>query len=99
MDVFRVRPSGRIARCALALLTTLPRPHGRGAGRTGYDLTWNVVPAGGDVPAMQGAYTLGASAGQPAADVSTGEGYTLAGGFWAGGTLVPTYVWLPVVLK
>lgn len=103
MNTSRLRRLGALLLVilALAMLATLPAAaRVVGPTGTGYDLRWNVVPAGGDVPAIQGTYTLGAAAGQPAADLSTGGGYTLASGFWggiapAGGRLV----WLPVVLK
>ena len=102
MNTSRLRWLGVLI-LALAMLATLPAAaRVVGLAGTGYDLRWNVVPAGGDVPAwqaMQGAYTLGAAAGQPAADLSAQGGYTLASGFWAGVAPAWMHTWLPVVLK
>ena len=52
----------------------------------GYDLTWSTIDAGGGT-STGGGYTLSATIGQPDAGASlSGGGYTLDGGFWAGGT-------------
>lgn len=56
----------------------------------GYRLDWWTVDGGGGTSAGSG-YSLSATVGQPDAGVMTGEspsaggGYTLKGGFWAGG--------------
>jgi hypothetical protein len=64
----------------------------------GYALTWSAVDAGGVVDRRGGAYTLGATAGQPDAATWSSGAYTLLGGFWGGG--LTTYrIYLPVVLR
>jgi hypothetical protein len=99
MNTFRLRRPGVLLLAILALAVLPVAAVAVGPARTGYDLWWNVVPAGGDVPAMQGAYTLGATAGQPAAGLSTEGGYSLASGFWGGVAPAWMHTWLPVVLK
>jgi hypothetical protein len=65
---------------------------------TGYNLTWWTVDGGGSTMVGSGAYTLSSTAGQPDAGVVEGNGYTLSGGFWAGGgTLYRLY--LPLVTR
>ena len=56
----------------------------------GYGLTWNSVDAGG--------YALGGTVGQPDAVTLSGSGYTLIGGFRAGGS-AHKGVFLPLVLR
>ncbi len=65
---------------------------------TGYDLSWNVVAAGGDTSTGSG-YTLMGTIGQSdAGALMTGAGYSLAGGFWANGSS-QYQVFLPIVIK
>ena len=45
-----------------------------------------------------GAYTLGGTVGQPDAGVLEGGAYTLAGGFWGGGSAVHR-LYLPLLLR
>jgi hypothetical protein len=82
---------------------------------TSYDLSWWTVDGGGGTFSTGGGYELGGTIGQPDAGVLTGDGYTLAGGFWAGisaetptptptATVTPTVtvtfrVYLPLVVK
>ena len=62
----------------------------------GYDLSHNLIAAGGGRSAG-GGITLDAAAGQPAAGgVSTGAGYALRGGFWAFQSLAPTAAFVSV---
>jgi hypothetical protein len=63
-----------------------------------YDLSGRAVSGGGFASDESGGYILGGTAGQPDADVLTGAGYTLAGGFWGGG-LAECRVYLPLILK
>jgi len=67
----------------------------------GYDLTWSTVDGGGGTFSTGGIYSLGGAAGQPDAGLLSGEGYTLAGGFWPGGAVaVPGYIiHLPLVVR
>ncbi len=78
----------------------------------GYDLTWWTVDNGGSgggntTDAKQvtgGDYTLLSTAGQHDADPAhngqvSGGSYSLRSGFWPGENLLPTYVYLPIVLK
>lgn len=66
----------------------------------GYDLSWWTVDGGGGT-LEGGGYSLGGTAGQPDASILTGEGYTLAGGFWRGGAPVsqPHRVYLPLLMR
>ena len=50
----------------------------------GYDLSWSTIDSGGYTWSEGGGYSLGGTVGQPDAGVLSGEGYTLAGGFWGG---------------
>jgi hypothetical protein len=62
-----------------------------------YTISWFTVDGGGGT-SSGGTYALSGTAGQPDARVLGGGGYTLAGGFWAGGK--PQYgVFLPLVLR
>ena len=63
-----------------------------------YDLAWWTVDGGGAASSTNGGYTLGGTIGQPDAGAMSGEGYTLAGGFW-GGAAVQHKVYLPLVIK
>lgn len=79
----------------------------------GYDLTWWTVDNGGSgggnvgdgKQVTGGDYTLLSTAGQHDADPVntngqvTGGSYSLRSGFWPGENLVPSYVYLPIVLK
>jgi len=50
-----------------------------------YDLSWWTVDGGGGTSRGNG-YTLNGTLGQPdAGTLTSGGGYTLAGGFWHGG--------------
>jgi hypothetical protein len=64
-----------------------------------YDLSWWTVDGGGRTGGSEThPYALGGTAGQPDAAVWTGNGYTLAGGFW-GGVAIEVRVFLPLVLR
>ena len=69
----------------------------------GYDLTWNTVDNGGVTFSSSGGYELGGTAGQPDAATWSGEGYTLAGGFWSAASgsaaLGGGKIYLPVIVK
>lgn len=64
----------------------------------GYDLSWWTVDGGGVTTNDSSGYSLGGTVGQPDAAVWSGEGYTLAGGFW-GGVAVEYHIYLPLVLR
>ena len=64
----------------------------------GYDLTWNTIDGGGYTFSEGGGYSLGGTIGQPDAKVLSGGGYTLAGGFWAGGAARYS-IYLPLVVR
>jgi hypothetical protein len=73
----------------------------RAAPQATYDLAKSSFGPGGSGSA--GIYTVSSSVGQPAAgEVSAGI-YTLGGGFWGGGIIVPVAnhydLFLPLVLK
>jgi hypothetical protein len=67
----------------------------------GYDLSWNTVDGGGGPFSTGGVYSLGGTAGQPDAGLLSGEGYTLAGGFWPGGAVAALEyrIHLPLVVR
>jgi len=81
----------------LALLVLLPAVALAQTGG-GYDLTWSTVDGGGYTFSEGGGYSLGGTVGQPDAGVLSGGGYTLAGGFWAGGA-ARYGIYLPLVLR
>lgn len=62
---------------------------------------WGNVGAGSTVSG--GAYQIAATIGQPDAGEAAGGAYTLGGGFWGGGVLVPVTgsyrVFLPLVIR
>ena len=64
-----------------------------------YDLSLYVVASGGG--RMAGAsYALLSTAGQPVADPSGGDGYTMGSGFWGGGKLTVVYkIYLPLIQR
>ena len=67
-----------------------------------YDLPWWTVDGGGATFSTGGSYSLGGTIGQPDAGVSSGDTYTLAGGFWPGaeGVVSPSYhIYLPLVIR
>lgn len=64
----------------------------------GYDLSWWTVDGGGATFNTSDGYSLGGTAGQPDAAVWQDNGYTLAGGFWAG-AVVEYRIYLPLVLR
>ncbi len=73
---------------ALALLIAVPAVV---LATGGYDLSWWTVDGGGHTfsTSADGVYSLGGTIGQPDAGLLTGGDYTLAGGFWRGGAVVP----------
>jgi len=83
-----------LALTALLLLASVALAQSGG----GYDLTWNTVDGGGYTFSEGGGYSLGGTVGQPDAGVLSGGGYTLAGGFWAGGAARYS-IYLPLVVK
>ena len=83
---------------ALAALLLLVSSVSAATLATDYDLSWWTVDGGGNTLSTGEGYSLGGTAGQPDAGVLTGDGYTLAGGFW-GGVSVEYRVYLPLVLR
>jgi len=65
---------------------------------TGYAVDWWTVDGGGQTEPDGPGYTLSGTMGQPDAAGWSGGGYTLSGGFWAGGA-VQYKIYLPVVLR
>ena len=90
------RRIGPLAACLLLLAASAVLAQSGG----GYDLSWSTVDGGGGTFSTGGIYSLGGTAGQPDAGLVTGEGYTLAGGFWPGGAVAaPEYlIYLPLVV-
>ncbi len=73
--------------CALTLACAASRANAQSGGA--YNLEWNTLSGGGQTFATGGAYSLGATTGQPDAGALAGGSYALSGGFWAGSP-VPT---------
>ncbi|MBN1135398.1 MAG: hypothetical protein JXM73_02375 [Anaerolineae bacterium] len=64
----------------------------------GYDLSWWTADGGGQTFSTGGGYSLGGTIGQADAGLLSGSGYTLAAGFWSGGTAIYR-VYLPLVFR
>ena len=64
----------------------------------GYDLSWWTADGGGGTFSTGSGYSLGGTIGQPDADLLTGAGYRLSGGFWSGAFALYD-VYLPVVVR
>jgi len=65
---------------ALGLLGQAPPAASQGG--SGYEITWWTVDGGGTAGVDGGGYALGATAGQPDAQVVAAGDYALCGGFW-----------------
>jgi hypothetical protein len=77
---------------------------GRPAAATaGYGLVWWTVDGGGGVSDGGTGYTLMGVIGQPDAEVLSGEGYVVGGGFWGGtgpvSAALEHAVYLPCLLR
>jgi hypothetical protein len=87
--------------CILLIGANWRLPEARAATQATYELAQSYIGPGGSGSAS--IYTISSSIGQPVAgEVSAGI-YTLGGGFWGGGVVVPVAssyaVYLPLVLK
>ena len=73
----------------------------RAQGGSVYDMAVSNVGSGGSGSGSH--YGLSSSIGQPDAGQVSGDAYTLGGGFWGGGVLVPIAeihkIYLPVVIR
>jgi hypothetical protein len=79
---------------ALAVISTV-----RAQSGGGLDLSWSTVDGGGGASESNGLRLTG-TAGQPDADVLTGDGYKLEGGFWGGGGAEEDVrIYLPLTLR
>jgi len=91
----------RIIVSTLVLCTLLVGVSIASAQSGGVYEVWGNVGAGGTVSG--GAYEIAATIGQPEAGQISGGAYTLGGGFWGGGVVVPAsgdyQVFLPLVIK
>ena len=74
----------KLARIALAAATLLAAAPVSAQMGPNLDLTWNTLDSGGGV-STGGVFSLTGTIGQPDAGTLAGGGFTLAGGFWAGG--------------
>ena len=96
---------GLLILAAVLLLSTVPHQEKMqfGPNRGRRPLHRTLFPGGRPTAAMinrqgEGGYSLGGTAGQPDAALWSGDGYALAGGFWAG-AVVEYLVYLPLVLR
>ena len=85
----------------ILLALALPRSQTYARSNATYELVKSSIGPGGGGSA--GIYNISSSIGQPTAgEVSAGI-YTLGGGFWGGGVIVPAIgnynVYLPLVIK
>ena len=67
-----------------------------------YDLSWYTIDGGGGTFSTGGGFSLGGTIGQPDAGVMAGGDYTLAGGFWGGGEMLPpslNQIYLPLLVR
>jgi hypothetical protein len=64
----------------------------------GYDLSRWTVAGGGGASSGTG-YSLSGGAGQPAAGELSGTGFHLSSGFWVGGGLTGSGLYLPLIIK
>jgi hypothetical protein len=78
---------------ALVILVT-----GAALAAGGYDLNRWTVAGGGGASSGTG-YSLSGAAGQPAAGELSGTGFHLSGGFWVGGGLTGSGLYLPLIIK
>jgi hypothetical protein len=80
----------------LAAISTYPAK----ADAATFTISWWTVDGGGGKSTATG-YTLNGTAGQPDAGSSSGTGFSLAGGFWAGhpGLILLRPLYLPVIQK
>jgi hypothetical protein len=80
---------------------TVPASSARAAPQVTYDLVQSSIGPGGSGSA--GVYDLSSSIGQPGAGEVSAGSYTLGGGFWGGGVLVPVAnrydLFLPLLLR
>jgi hypothetical protein len=96
------RPNVYVVMIAVVLISLIGlASSARAAPYATYELVKSSIGPGGSGSA--GIYTVASSIGQPAAgEVSAGI-YTLGGGFWGGGVIVPVQnnynLFLPLVLK
>jgi hypothetical protein len=83
------------------LLVAVPLAIAQSGDGPPFTLSWWTVDAGGTTNSTGGGYSLGGTAGQPDAGLLEGGGFTLGGGFWCGGTLAPSevYIYLPLMLR
>ena len=85
-----------LVQVSTAWITLAPEAHAQTGG--GYDLTWSVIAGGGATFSTGGSYSLGGAIGQADAGALSGASYTLAGGFWVGGSN-GYKVYLPLIVK
>jgi hypothetical protein len=85
----------------ILLALALPRSQAHARSTATYELVQSYTGPSGSGSA--GIYDLSSSIGQPAAGEVSAGSYTLGGGFWGGGVLVPVQnsfsIYLPLVLK
>lgn len=83
------------------LLASVARAAPPTAPQATYELVQSYTGPGGSGSA--GIYDISSSIGQPAAGEVSAGSYTLGGGFWGGGVIVPVQnsftIYLPLVLR
>ena len=85
----------------ILLALAIPRSQTYARSTATYELVKNYIGPGGGGSA--GSYSISSSIGQPVVGEVSAGNYTLGGGFWGGGIIVPVQnnyrVYLPVVLR
>jgi uncharacterized membrane protein len=85
----------------IILALVLPYSQANARSDATYQLVQSYIGPGGSGSA--GIYTVSSSVGQPAAGEVSAGSYTLGGGFWGGGIIVPVAqnytLFLPLLMK
>ncbi|HNS53055.1 MAG TPA: hypothetical protein PKO09_17990 [Anaerolineae bacterium] len=91
-----------LAWCAILLVLALGAAGVYAGVTASYTLDWWTVDGGGGTFSTGDGYSLGGTAGQPDAGLSTGGAYVLGGGFWGGGVVAQpegVLLYLPLVMR
>jgi hypothetical protein len=96
------RPNVYVVLIAVVLISLIGvASSARAAPHATYELVKSSIGPGGSGSA--GIYAVSSSIGQPAAGEVSAGSYTLGGGFWGGGVIVPVQnnfdVFLPLMLR
>lgn len=88
----------RITLIVVLLLLAVSQVAAQKSPKSDYELTWSVVGGGGYITSVDGTYSLGATAGQPATGALSNGDYSLQSGFWVG-AMYDTIISLPLIMR